>query len=169
MVYKRDSLTSFRFGGIETIFFLLFCIFLPRPIQCCLSIALAFFSGYDLNVNNLINVNYSTNATCDSAMYVKQILTSRAICQLQIPADCSILNRRSDQLGQKRKKMRFCIHMSIFRSERHRFVGWSARKIEIVKSTIFINSDPIYHQSKVCSSSDQHIMIDQTRPDQTRT
>ena len=26
------------------------------------------FSGYDLNVKNLVNVNYSTNATCDSAM-----------------------------------------------------------------------------------------------------
>ena len=24
--------------------------------------------GYDLNVKNLVNVNYSTNATCDSAM-----------------------------------------------------------------------------------------------------
>ena len=124
------------------------------------------FSGYDLNVKNLVNVNYSTNATCDSAMYVKQILTSRAICQLQIPADCyiSILNRRSDQLGQQQKKMRFCIHKLIFRSEKTSrnifisgkvgsFVGWSARKIKIVKSTIFINNDPIYHQSKVCSSS----------------
>ena len=123
-------------------------------------------------------------------MYVKQILTSRAICQLQIPADCSILNRRSDQLGQKQKKMRFCIHKLIFRSEKtsrntficgsvSSFVGWSARKIEIVKSTIFINNDPIYHQSKVCSSSPYNDIYDiiyiwynyrpdQTRPDQTR-
>ena len=72
------------------------------------------------------------------------------------------------------------LNISIFKSEKTSrntfisgsvgsFVGWSTRKIEIVKSTIFINNDPIYHQGKVCSSSsDQHIMIDQTRPDQSR-
>ena len=34
------------------------------------SSGISFFrkKGYDLNIKNLVNVNYSTNAMCDSAM-----------------------------------------------------------------------------------------------------